>query len=344
MATKFFLLHTRAPFVPGSWRGGWDATFAGFSWQMDPFKFGMDQGGGGSTNTVSNSESTATTPWRVSVVRSISRRLAGQTISGTVDVVIGISESNADADFYWRLHLYVVKASDDSVVGTLLNGYEESAGGGGTEWPTTATARALQGAQTLSAVVVPSDGGDYRLVAEVGFISYNSHTTSRTGSIRTGGDQYALSSLNTLVAGDTVFSSKFGYIEFSGTVLLASDVFPDVSWEEASEIGTIPHEQTYDQRDAGFTYTRWFKKTATAREVWGVFGFSDSNSPSLRIYDEPDGTGLLAPRVDPGGNRPAQFGVAPSDTIYVEFEPDDWQASPGDIAVSILKKTVVFAP
>jgi hypothetical protein len=160
--TKFYLLNAPAPYTPTSWRGAWDKDGIN-TWACDVHKFGDNE------VVATNSKSTATTPYKLGIIRLVSPRLAPQTISGTLDFLINMNEGSASADLYTRLHVYVVNATTNAVLGTLLNGYQETSGGGATEWPTVGGgAFALQSAQTLSSVTVPNDANVYRLVFELG--------------------------------------------------------------------------------------------------------------------------------------------------------------------------------
>lgn len=329
MATRFYALNEATPYTPPSWRGSWDLDGT-VTRAMDPHKFGS------TSTTATRAEAVSTTPYKVGVLRLVSRRLAAQTINGTVDVVLGVSESNADADFYFRLHIYVVDASDGSVVGTLLNGYAESAGGGATEWTTTNTGRALQAAQAVSAVAVPG-GGDYRIVAEIGVADYNSHTTSRTATIRYGARPITVGPAHSdLTAGSTSTSTLAGFLEFSGTVALASDVVPHLTPEDAFVIGpTLPDADTLTVDDAGYTYTVWGKFAGDAAvPVLGVFGFGDLTTyqPDVSLY-----AGVTAPLsiVSVGAtNRPIQFATAAGTDYYLRFVPNSGNPTPAVLTVN----------
>lgn len=331
MATKFYLLNEAAPYTPPAWQGGWDIDGT-ITRAMDPHKFGS------TSTTATRAEATATTPYKMGVLRLVGRRLAAQTISGTVDVVFGVNESNADSDFYTRLHLYVVNAADGSVVGTLLNGYEESSGGGGTEWPTTNTGRALQGAQALSSVIVPNDGGDYRIVAEIGVVSYNSHATSRTATVRYGARPSTVGPAHSdLTAASTSTSTLAGFIEFSGTVSLASDVVPHLTPEDALEITAFPFSQTFSVHDTGYTYTVWGKYTGqTDVDAVSVFarGEGGSYEPITSAYVNGLSEPVNTPDIANDGDAPVQFRTTLGTDYYLRHRPNSTSDSPANLTVS----------
>jgi hypothetical protein len=253
--TNWYFNNVAAPYTPPAWRGSWDLD-GSVSIALDPIKFG------GVTSFVDKAETSATNPFRVGVLRAVSRRLSAQTISGTVNMIVGVRESSFSADFYTRLHIYVVNTADGSVLGTLLTGYEESAGGGGVEWSASGpTGKALQAAQALTPVVVP-DNTNYRLVVELGYIAYNAVVTSFVGRIAYG-TRTGLQPLADLTAGFFPASSRSAFLTFSTPIEMASDVVSNLNPESAQVIGpTLPLlMNTSDLHESGFTYTGWFKYT-----------------------------------------------------------------------------------
>lgn len=221
---RLYLNWTICPYRPAGFQGGWDQTTgAGLDSreaELAPYKYGSNNIGNTSSETVT------TSPYRVAVMRCMSLPLAPQTLSGDVDFVVGVQENHADADLFTRFHLYVVKQSDDSVLGTLISQYEEG-GGVGTEWSTTLTGRALDSPQGMTPVVVPNDGETYRLVLELGFRANNNVVTvgagvTPNGTYRVG--TIGVSTLDDLVVGDTgaTVVARAGYIDFTSDVLFAS--------------------------------------------------------------------------------------------------------------------------
>lgn len=161
---------------------------------------------GGASTTVARAEAVTTNPYDVLLMKAISLPLDGdQTVDGTLDVVLGVLESNAAADMVTKLHVYVM-ASDGSVRGTLLANYVNVG-----EWPTTAAGQALASAQALSSVAALN--GD-RIVAEIGYRATNAVATSYTGTLNYGGTGADLT------VGSTSVTTQVGFLDFSDTLVL----------------------------------------------------------------------------------------------------------------------------
>lgn len=212
MATTLYLTNAAAPYTPATLRGAWDDTAAGVTRALD-----TTTAGGGAITSVARAETNASTTWDVLLYRGVSGPLAAQTISGTVDVVVGVSESNAAADFFWHLHIYCTQGDSDTPRGTLLTDYVENTTN---EWPTTAVGVGLQSAQTLTSVAI-SDGD--RLVAELGYIARNNSTTSRTGTLRYGTlHPDTLAPVADLSVGSSNVTTLAGFLTFSNTLTEAA--------------------------------------------------------------------------------------------------------------------------
>lgn len=193
----------------GNLPGSWNSFSSSLQQGIHPLKLGS-----AAPTTQSSSESVATNPYKFGLFCGITPPIKAQTISGTVNAVIGMREANADADFYFRLHV-VVFAADGSIRGTLLNGYEEDTPN---EFATTSTGQALASAQTLSSLACES--GD-RIGFFLGAISRNSHTTSRAATINYGsvtGSPSAGTTLPDLAVAGTDVTVKAGFFEFSNAV------------------------------------------------------------------------------------------------------------------------------
>lgn len=329
MATKFYLLNEAAPYTPAAWQGGWDLDGT-VSRAMDPHKFG------GVVASATRAETDASNPYRVGVLRLVSRRLAPQTISGTVDGVFGVAETNAGANFFTRLHLYVINSTSGAVHGTLLNQYEETSAGGASEWTTTNTGRGLQSAQTLSDVTIPNDGDDYRIVAEIGVRAENADTTSFTASVRYGARPSTVGPAHGDLTVGSTSTTLAGFLEFSGTVALASDVVPHLTPEDAFIIGpTLPFSDSFTADDAGYTYTMWGTFAGQSGvTVLSVFGFGDltTYTPRTGVYDAlSDNVNTPTIAVD---NRPVQFATVLGTDYYVRFSPNTGNPTPATLAVT----------
>lgn len=182
--------------------------------------------GDGVPASFGRAESVATNPYRVYLGALVSPPLKAQTISGTINFVIGALETNADANFYWRIHVWVFNPHGSSVDGTnfrgtLLNQYEENTTN---EWPTTAAGTSLQSDQTMSSLAIENDD---MVIIEIGYISRNSHTTSRTGSYYLGSTTTAppgATPLADLTVGSTSVTTQAGYVNFGSGLDIKDDV------------------------------------------------------------------------------------------------------------------------
>lgn len=208
--SKFYLFNGDGGNISGTaltWKGGWNNTLSNSNVSViDPVKIHSP------ASFKSASETSATNGFKVGVARGVSRSLPAQTISGTLDVILGIVESNADANMYWKVYAYVTVGLTDSVRGVLLD-YEDNT----VEWPTVSTGTALPSAQTLTSVAI-SDGD--RVVVEFGYVARNTLTSSRTGTIRTGCMTSAegLTAQSDLTVGSTSTTTLAGSITFSGNI------------------------------------------------------------------------------------------------------------------------------
>lgn len=208
--TQFYMTNaSQHPWQPTGFQGTWDLTpVAGNTGFLVPYK------GGGSALGFPRAETSATDPFKVCILKMLLGPLEAQTFGGTVDCILGTSESDAAGNFFWAWHLYVSQGESDLVRGTLLNNYVEDTTN---EWPTTAAGIALQAPQSLSAVVAQQ--GDY-LVAELGYIARNSSTSSFTGTLYSGstGINVIAGLLADLTLGSTNVTTRAGFLTFSQAV------------------------------------------------------------------------------------------------------------------------------
>lgn len=209
MPTKFYLHNAAAPYTPATIRGAWDQTAGAVTKALD-----TQREGGGANAIIQIAETSATNPFRVLLGRWISGPLGAQTLSGTVDVLLGISESLSAADMNWYLHIYVTQGNSDTPRGTILGDFSE--GLGVNEWPTATTFKGLNAAAALSSLAI--NAGD-RIVCEIGYVSREASATSRTGALRYGTLNAATLAVQAdgAVAGTDV-TLKSGFITFSGTI------------------------------------------------------------------------------------------------------------------------------
>lgn len=160
---------------------------------------------GGASSSSSQSEQSSSSGNSYMLFKAVSSPLSGaQTISGTLNVMFGVVESNANNNYVKRLHVYVM-ASDGSVRGTLLANYTDTV-----EYPTTAQGQALASAQTLSSV--SAQDGD-RIVAEIGFQEQHGFIGLVAGTQYCGG-----TSGTDLSAGDANVTTHPSFLNFSATL------------------------------------------------------------------------------------------------------------------------------
>lgn len=342
MATRFYFNHADSGYTPPAFQGNWDTTVSSTR-VCDPVKWHQLTNTNHTEST--RSETSSTNPTNGCALRMVSRRLAAQTISGTVDMCASVRESSATMNAFTRLHLYVQCADDDSVLGTLLNQYTESAGGGATEWTTTTTARALQSAQTMTDVTIPNDGNDYRLVVELGYSAENTSTSSLTGGIWFGSRTNNVANIDLTVGDVSLGSSRVGWLEFSGTVALHADVFANVSPETATTLTDLDDDAAFDLEDGGVNYIRWWKYTASTPTVIGWFAWYDEAAGTLRPRSQAfTSTSLVSPtsgsNTSSGIGRSVTIEADTGETVYLAIRPNDFTQFPSAGTVKVRSGTI----
>lgn len=288
MATRFYVSYEIAPYLPSAYQGTWDTTpstsVIASKLLLDPAKIGPVT----SINTV---EGGAANPYRAAIFRAISRRLDAQTISGTVDLCIGVREASSASNLYTRLYIYVTVGDSNSVRGVLLN-YEE-ASGSGTEWGTTQIGKSLASAQSLSSLAVTA--GD-RLVVEFGYTSYATDLATGHAHVGCRNNVTNWTAQSDATVGSNT-ATRAPWIEFSGTVALAADEPTNIQPENAIDLTTLPYSDTHTP--VSNEIALWFKRTAISGDnnYLGAFGGVDATS------------GLYTPKVKgrlkSGSNYPA---------------------------------------
>lgn len=205
--TKIYLTNNTAPYTPATLRGAWDDTAGAVTRALEPGK-----SIGGTSTTVARAETSATNNFDVLLYRGVSGPLASQTLSGTVQVTIGVTESNASGNFAYHVHMYVTTGDSDTPRGTILTDYVETTAN---EWGTTAgtSGRSFTSAQSLSSLAITS--GD-RLVVEIGYVAINTSTTSFTGTLGYGTLAANRVVLADTAAGGTMTSAPF--LTFSNSI------------------------------------------------------------------------------------------------------------------------------
>lgn len=206
---KLYLSRGGAAYAPPTVRGGWEQTTGHVVRGMHTVQ---DPANAGGITSVALSESSASANFDVLMARAVSTPLAANwTFAGTLNLMLGVGENGSDADFAYYLHVFVTQGDTDTVRGTLLANYADPLSN---EWPTTPGAgKALNATQSLSSVVALA--GD-RIVAEIGFRSYNTLTSSRTGTLWHGGNGSDLASAG-------LPSSGIGFLDFSDAFTLTNN-------------------------------------------------------------------------------------------------------------------------
>ncbi|MBL9026408.1 MAG: hypothetical protein JNL21_29700 [Myxococcales bacterium] len=162
------------------------ANLAGFQAEWDqidaqataPGPMVLGAAAAGETQSVSASEDTLTTPWRVALLQSVSAPLAAQSIAGELTWVISADQSAPGADFFTRVYLAVWT---DSVHCVLADWTEPS---DTLDWGLDASAVPSEPV-TLEPCDVPEGA---RLVLELGYTSKNENAVSRSGTLDYGGE------------------------------------------------------------------------------------------------------------------------------------------------------------
>ncbi len=216
--TTLYLSNRTASYTPATLRGTWDKTSVGVTRALGPVK--TSDSGVNAEVASSIDFSGHSAPFEILMYRGVSGPLAAQTISGTLQVIIGAYEAVGDADAFFHVHVYVTQGDSDTPRGTLLTDYIDSSG---TELSTSAVGASLTSAQTLSSLAISS--GD-RIVVEVGFSLRNN--TSRSVSLYCG-TEYDNSGLDLSADGVAVPDATLGgaaanhasFLTFSNSVVEA---------------------------------------------------------------------------------------------------------------------------
>ena len=273
---RLYFVNATSPYRPATWKGAWNTAPSSsvFDKTLDPIKWALN----GSTTRSQTFNTGGVTPYTVGILRLVSRKLAAQTIDGTVDICALVNEGAASANAFYRLHLYVTQGDSDLVRGVLLT-FDDSASG--TEFPTTGTGKAFSGPQALTPVVVQE--GD-RLVAELGVSAIGAAAGSNSASYRAGVWGFTGAPYADMVVGDTS-SARAGYLDFSDTITLSATENTNVSPEYATDLPTLPAVDaptpTYG------TQEYWYKHTAAANGgLWAFAGRSavGTYAPTLQVW------------------------------------------------------------
>lgn len=196
------------PNRPTTWRGTWNTTPSGATGTMWMEGLQTTFGLGSNSGDAIFSASTDT-----AILRLCSRPLAAQTISGTLDVILGLIEDNAAANLVLKVHAFIRVGQTNTVRHTLLSNFVDTQ-----EWPTTSTGRGFgAGPQTLTAG--DAQDGD-TLVVEIGFRSTASPIGIYSGTIRRGCMTVfrGLTPQSNLTVGSTNTTTEAGRLFFSNPI------------------------------------------------------------------------------------------------------------------------------
>lgn len=294
-------------FFPSGFQGGWTTDPSG----SPSFAALTGYVAGTDNNYVTVQEFSPTNPVRIGMYRWVSQALTAQTISGTMNMIMGAVESDAAANFSTKIYVYVTQGATDSVRGVLLD-FEDT-----DEWPTTAQGIAFSSAQTLSAVTTTA--GD-RLVIEMGLIARNAVSTNYQGTLYAGG---AYGETNLTLA-DTAVSTHRGTFTFSHAIEI-DEPAPDTGDVIAS------NEQLYIYDGATGDLRRIVvQSNTTAGQPDPSNGLQLSDGSWVFPTEETDAKLIfydtafnVTAIVDAQGTRARSLTLGVTDTIYVGFRGDN---------------------
>lgn len=197
MAFRLYLNNQAPAYTPATKRGSWNVSTSTVARELGQERLGA-------STTSASAEATTTVNWQVLLGRFISDgfQASGTISSATALLMMKALESNAAADMYLAVHIYVTQGDSDTPRGTLL-----STTSAGAEFATGTNRGRGTGALTLSSLAV--NAGD-RLVVEVGYQARNTVATSYTGTLRYGGTNAVDTAENTTT------NARPGYVEFTG--------------------------------------------------------------------------------------------------------------------------------
>lgn len=177
VSTRFYMQNAVPDFATVTTnRGAWDSTAAVLQRKLSRTKLGA-------IATKAVAETSAINNYDVLLLKLVSEPITtAQTISGTLNYVVGSQESNGGMNAHWHVHAYVTVGNTDALRGTLVNNYTEPLGTN--EWPTTAVGDTPVTPMALTPVTILAND---RIVIEAGYVARNTSTTSRTGTLWYGG-------------------------------------------------------------------------------------------------------------------------------------------------------------
>ena len=218
---KLYVANSTTPYAPATYRGAWDASGS-------IVDMALTQTPTGTAATKGVAETNVSAGYDVMLARFVSEKLQANytfTASDKIEWVLGWLESNAAADMFSHIHIYVTTGSSDTVRGTLLTNNI-----GATELVTTAAGMG-EGLFSLAGTVAALQGD--RIVIEVGYVAQNTVTTSRTGTLNYGG------TTTDLFAGSTNEQTEPGWFQFyTASALSLGESSPTVALNSPADAAT----------------------------------------------------------------------------------------------------------
>lgn len=180
MAThRYYLCNVTAPYTPATKRGAWDLATASSIRRIAPVSE-VAAASRGAIGTYAVSETSADGAYDVLVYRAVSAGLIAGDVT-VLQAVIGFFESDAPADMYPHLHIFVTQGDSDSVRGTILSDFI-----GPTEMASAFNVCGYGMDFSSVAGTVSVTAGD-RLVVELGYRATNTSASSMSGNVYRGG-------------------------------------------------------------------------------------------------------------------------------------------------------------
>lgn len=230
MAKKFYLNDAAAAYNPAVAKGSWDDITN----QPDIGQLGATPSG--AYTTLALAETSVTNNWDVLLASFVSDALLNPVNFSTADMITGVLsvlESNALANDFTHIHIWVTTGNTDTVRGTLLNNRINT-----TEWPTTSAGQVIASVNLSNNVSALA--GDH-IVIELGYQAQNTSATSFTGTLGfgTGGG-------SDLADGSAAVTTNPSWISFStdfgADVVLLGSIFDTNSGTHTVTATPLPND------------------------------------------------------------------------------------------------------
>lgn len=209
---RLYLTNAAPGYTPATKRGTWNSSAATLARALAAAPAGTN-------TTAALAEASSTSNYNGLLGRWITDPIVNAgSLAGTARMIAGVRESASGMNAYFRIHIYVLAGSTDTVRGTLYANGVPSSGVAAAEWyqATSGGQGRDTGVMELTAVAVqPGD----RIVCEIGYQAQNTSTTSFTGTLYYGG-----TGTGVLDANDTAVTTDPGWIDFSDLDVLMSTV------------------------------------------------------------------------------------------------------------------------